>query len=124
MIHKCFTFYLFKTMSRKVDNNNLTYIYYQLDSEQDSSGPLYHSDSTIVETDPDSLKDHSSEQSYFVPKLRRTKSILMKDRIPDFSNSLFDSTDDSTPSKIEMAAHRPRRNRCCPASPFVHNFCP
>jgi hypothetical protein len=63
-------------MSRKVDNNNLTYIYYQLDSGQDSSGLLYHSDSTIVETDdPDSLKDHSSEQSYFVPKLRRTKSI-------------------------------------------------
>ena len=79
MIHKCFTFYLFQTMSRKVDNNTLTYIYHQLDSESDSSGPLYHSDSTIVDEtdDPDSLKAHSSEQSYFVPMLKRTKSILV-----------------------------------------------
>ena len=78
MIHKCFTFYLFQTMSRKVDNNTFTYIYYQLDSESDSSGP-YHSDSTLVDEtdDPDSLKAHSSEQSYFVPELRKKKSILV-----------------------------------------------
>ena len=66
-------------MSRKVDNNTLTYIYYQLDSESDSSGPLHYSDSTLVDEtdDPDSLTAHSSEQSYFVPKLRKTKSILV-----------------------------------------------
>ena len=59
--------------------------------------------------------------------LDKTQFLQMKDRVPDFSNSLYDSTDDSTEcnsSKIEMAAHRPRRDHCCPVSPFVHNFRP
>ncbi|XP_034530164.1 histone-lysine N-methyltransferase, H3 lysine-36 specific-like isoform X3 [Notolabrus celidotus] len=45
-----------------------------------------------------------------VPKLRRTKSILMK-TVPDFSDDLYDSSDDgtegpSTQSKSEMASQR------------------
>ncbi|XP_041645880.1 uncharacterized protein LOC121511311 [Cheilinus undulatus] len=64
------------------------------------------------ETDEDCLNDqplgpHCDE---VVPKLRRTKSILMK-KVPDFSDDLYDSSDDSTEgpsaqSKSEMALQR------------------
>ncbi|XP_051816723.1 uncharacterized protein LOC127537708 [Acanthochromis polyacanthus] len=73
--------------------------------------PLFSSnESTVDETDEDSMKNYSGVHSEhnIVPKLRRTKSLLM-DRIPDFSDALFDSSEDSSegPSfKSERASRR------------------
>ncbi|XP_070704434.1 uncharacterized protein [Pempheris klunzingeri] len=71
------------------------------------------------ETDDDSIKDLSSVQSddEVVSKLRRTKSILV-DRIPEFSDTLSDSSDDEiegpSTSKFEMASQRLKRGRFRP----------
>ncbi len=51
-----------------------------MDEVSDFADPLYDSNETIVDqTDEDSLKDHSSVErdDGIVPKLRRTKSILV-----------------------------------------------
>ncbi|XP_076590905.1 uncharacterized protein LOC143323138 [Chaetodon auriga] len=85
---------------------------------EDLCQPLSDSDESIVEeTDyEDSIKDNSNEQSDIevVPKLRMTKTIQMK-KAPDYSDALYDSSDDSaedpsTWSKSEMASQRPRRS--------------
>ncbi|XP_034538605.1 uncharacterized protein LOC117812108 isoform X3 [Notolabrus celidotus] len=89
----------------------------RMETLQDFCQPLCDSNESIVEEtdDADSIKDHSDVQSDIevVPKLRRTKSIQMK-KVPDFSDALYDSSDDSTEgpstqSKSEMASQRPRR---------------
>ncbi|XP_020514118.1 uncharacterized protein [Labrus bergylta] len=91
----------------------------RLDTLQDFPQTLSDSTESNVEefNDEDSTKDHSDVQSDIevVPKLRRTESIQMK-KVPDFSDALYDSSDDSAegPSKSEMASQRPRRGCYCP----------
>uniref|UniRef100_A0A3P9M1A8 SET domain-containing protein n=1 Tax=Oryzias latipes TaxID=8090 RepID=A0A3P9M1A8_ORYLA len=66
-------------------------------------------------TPNDKIVDFGEEDEY-VPKLKRTKSILM-DRLPDFSDALFDSSDDEeglSKSKSEMVSQRPSRSQSCP----------
>ncbi|XP_078786482.1 uncharacterized protein LOC105357411 isoform X2 [Oryzias latipes] len=65
-------------------------------------------DSDTVVTDIDS---HADSEIDNIPKLKRTKSIIM-DVIPDFTKALFDSSEDSAsaiPGPSTSLSYRPRR---------------
>ncbi|XP_041841745.1 uncharacterized protein LOC121654512 isoform X2 [Melanotaenia boesemani] len=68
----------------------------------------------------ESVVEDSDDNNDYVPKLRRTKSILM-DGVPDFSDALYDSNDDNTEgpstSKSEMVSQRQRRACFNPLQP-------
>ncbi|XP_028270609.1 lisH domain-containing protein C1711.05-like [Parambassis ranga] len=91
------------------------------DAVSDVAKSVYDSDESVVlETDDDSIKDrfslHSDNEA--VPKLRRTKSVLM-DEMPR-SDALYDSSDDDdahpSTSKSEIASQRPKRSCWHPKS--------
>ncbi|GAA6102188.1 uncharacterized protein LOC125141181 isoform X1 [Tachysurus ichikawai] len=61
-----------------------------------STSLLDHNTATSASvTEQQSSSEDSDEQDMCIPRLRRTKSVFMKDLIPDASDELFDSTPDS-----------------------------
>ncbi|GAA6078014.1 uncharacterized protein LOC125141181 isoform X1 [Tachysurus ichikawai] len=61
-----------------------------------STSLLDHNTATSASvTEQQSSSEDSDEHDMCIPRLRRTKSVFMKDLIPDASDELFDSTPDS-----------------------------
>ncbi|XP_047669341.1 uncharacterized protein LOC125141181 isoform X1 [Tachysurus fulvidraco] len=80
-----------KVMEDNPDENNV-----QEKHPSQSTSLLDHNTATSASvTEQHSSSEDSDEQDMCIPRLRRTKSVFMKDLIPDASDELFDSTPDS-----------------------------
>ncbi|XP_039512614.1 uncharacterized protein LOC120468036 [Pimephales promelas] len=108
-------------MENEPPTPHLDVIIGQNDIGPDVSDHLYNSDETVVKEtcDEASSSNHSNNESddELVPRLRRTKSILM-DRVQDFTHGLHDSSSDSaeeTPFfNPERVSQKLRRRSCRP----------
>ncbi|GAA6089219.1 uncharacterized protein LOC125141181 isoform X1 [Tachysurus ichikawai] len=68
-----------------------------------STSLLDHNTATIASvTEQQSSSEDSDEQDMCIPSLRRTKSVFMKDLIPDASDELFDFTPDSGEEYVRL----------------------
>ncbi|XP_062418690.1 uncharacterized protein LOC134129750 [Pungitius pungitius] len=85
--------------------------YSDTDETDDFSDDLHESNESMVDETNDE-QDHPT-CAQVVPKMRRTKSILML-KLPDFSDALYDSSEDSaespSSSESEMAIQRTKRS--------------
>uniref|UniRef100_A0AAV2KT12 SET domain-containing protein n=1 Tax=Knipowitschia caucasica TaxID=637954 RepID=A0AAV2KT12_KNICA len=79
--------------------------------------PIPDSDESVVyESDHFSNYSILPSDQQAVPKLKRTKSIIMKSRVPEFSDSLYDSSDECPAESLaSRPSRRPKRVAFCPA---------
>ncbi|XP_041824505.1 uncharacterized protein LOC121655287 [Melanotaenia boesemani] len=64
----------------------------------------------------ESVVEDSDDNNDYIPKLRRTKSILM-DGVPDFSDALYDSNDDNTEGPSTSKSARYHKGKSCDCVP-------